>query len=515
MKTQIINPMGIVALTGEAIDSRKDSPLWNEDLRPCTMEEHTWRTYNYAALWIGMCICLPTYSMAIGLIQSGMNLAQAMITMIAGNIIILVVILLNSNAGTKYGIPYAVFARLWFGLKGAHIPTIVRGTIAAGWFGLNCWFGATAIDACVAAFAKGWANVTGHAYIIFIAFWVINIIVGIFGPQAMKKLAAFAGPLLGAAAVVLFIWAIMAVSKTPGGVGQIFAYQPTFASNGAFAHAFLVGLIAVIAFWATLALNIPDFCRYAKSQKTHIVGQSIALPVTMALFSLVAIMTTFAIIAVEGKPLGDPDALAAYSTPVTLIVQFPAFVVLIGAIIIAISSLTLNVNANLMAPARMFENFAPKKINFAMGAILTGILALILWPPALLNAGILNWLSVYGAFLAVVDGIAVADYWIVRKRNMNLIELYNPEESGIYNYSKGFNMAAVITFVVASVVMLIILLAPGLGTGSMAFSVNWFIGMAIALILYPIMMRNHKSVISIAQFDEITTYMDGSKDKTA
>jgi len=504
MKTQNMSKKGIVTLTDEASELRKDSPLWNEDLRPCKAEEHTWGKYNYATLWIGMCICLPTYSMAIGLIQSGMNLLQSMITMILGNVIILVVILLNSNAGTRFGIPYAVFARLWFGLKGAHIPTVVRGTIAAGWFGLNCWFGATAIDACISAFAPGWANVTGHAYIAFIAFWVVNIVVGIFGPQAMRKLAAFAGPVLGVAAVALFIWAIMTVSKLPGGVGQIFSYQPTFASNGAFAHAFLVGLIAVIAFWATLALNIPDFCRYAKSQKEHIIGQSVALPITMALFSLVAIMTTFAIIASEGKPLGDADALAAYSTPVTLIVQFPPFVVLIGAIVIAISSLTLNVNANLMAPARMFENFYPKKINFAMGAIGTGILALILWPPALLNAGILNWLAVYGAFLAVVDGIAVADYWIVRKRNMNVLELYNPDESGMYNYSKGFNMAAVITFIVASVVMLVIILGPG--TDSLAFSINWFIGMAIALVLYPIMMRGHKSIITIDQFNDITNY---------
>ena len=505
MKTQI-STRDIVTLTEEASEIRKDSPLWNEDLRPCKMEEHTWGKYNYATLWIGMCICLPTYAMAIGLIQSGMNLLQAMITMILGNVIILVVILLNSNAGTKFGIPYAVFARLWFGLKGAHIPTVVRGTIAAGWFGLNCWFGGTAIDACISAFAPGWSNVTGHSIIIFLAFWVVNIIVGIFGPQAMRKLAAFAGPVLGVAAVALFVWAITTVSKTPGGVSQIFEYKASFESSSAFAHAFLIGLIAVIAFWATLALNIPDFCRYAKSQKDHVVGQSVALPITMALFSLVAIMTTFAIIAVEGKPLGDADALAAYSTPVTLIVQFPAVIVLIGAIVIAISSLTLNVNANLMAPARMFENFYPKKINFAWGAIGTGILALILWPPALLNAGILSWLSVYGAFLAVVDGIAVADYWIVRKRRMNLLELYNPDASGMYNYSKGFNMAAVITFVAASVVMLIILIGPGMD--SLAFSVNWFIGMAIALVLYPILMRNHKSIITVEEYNDITKFND-------
>ena len=507
MKTQI-KTRGIVTLTEEASAMREDSPFWNEDLKPCEMSQHTWGKYNYATLWIGMCICLPTYAMAIGLIQSGMSLAQAFICMLLGNIIILIVILMNSHAGAKFGIPYAVFARLWFGLKGAHIPTIVRGTIAAGWFGLNCWFGGTAIDACIVAFIPKFANFAGHTYVVFLVFWVINIIIGVYGPQAMRKLAGIAGPVLGVAAAALFVWAIVTVQKTPGGIAQIFTHQATFESGSAFAHAFLLGLVAVIAFWATLALNIPDFCRYAKSQKDHAIAQSIALPITMSVFSLIAIMTTFAAIAIEGKDLGDMEALAFYSTPVTLILQFPPIVILIGAIVIALSSLTLDVNGNLMAPARMFENFWPKKFNFAHGAIFTGILALCLWPPALINAGIISWLVVYGAFLAVVDGIAVADYWIVRKRRLNLQELYNPEEGAMYNYSKGFNMAAVITFVVATVVVIFILLVPG--TGSIAWSINWFIGMAIALVLYPLLMRGSKSIISAEEYDAITEVKEAS-----
>ena len=139
--TQVLEN-GIVTLSDEGVRAvAGNAQLWNDDLRPCTRQEHTWGSSRYSSLWIGMCLCIPTYSLASGMISLGMNWWQSVLTVFTGSVVVLIPILLVAHAGTRYGIPYPVFARLWFGTRGAHLPALARAVIAAGWFGINSWFG--------------------------------------------------------------------------------------------------------------------------------------------------------------------------------------------------------------------------------------------------------------------------------------------------------------------------------------------------------------------------------------
>ena len=248
---------GIVTLTPAGIgEVEGNTEFWNEDLRPCTRAEHSWPSGRFASLWIGMCLCIPTYSLASGMISLGMNWWQAVLTVFTGSVVVLIPILLVAHAGTRYGFPYPVFARLWFGTRGAHLPALARAVIAAGWFGINSWFGGEALDAIVGRLAPGWLTIGGHVAIAFAIFWLLNVGFAMRGPQAIGKLALLAAPTLAVAAIALFVWGASAV----GSVGNMLQAPGTLA-GGSFWIVFFPSVVGVVSFWATLALNIPDYTR--------------------------------------------------------------------------------------------------------------------------------------------------------------------------------------------------------------------------------------------------------------
>ncbi|QQE76316.1 NCS1 family nucleobase:cation symporter-1 [Brevibacillus composti] len=494
MKTQV-DAGGIVTLTKEGEHLIKDSPLFNEGLRPTTMEEHNWTSYNFASLWIGMSICLPAYSLAAGLIALGMNWWQAILTIILGNCIVLIPILLNSHAGTKFGIPYPVYARLWFGSRGAHIPAVARGLVGAGWFGINCWFGGTAIDTLLMSMS-GWENVAGHTWIAFFGFWALNVWIAYRGPEAIKKMEFWAAPILIIMSLALLVWAL----TTAGGWGPMLSAPSKFNTVGEFLIVFFPSLTGAIAFWATMALNIPDFCRYAKSQKAQIVGQSTALPTTMGGFSFIGVAVASATVVIYGEAIWDPAAVLA---------KFSPFAIFLGTIGIILATLTTNVAANVVAPARAIENLAPRKMTFGAGAIITGVAALAMQPWYILdNFGnyIFLWLGTYAALLGPIDGIAIADYWLVRKRRIHLTELYRT--NGIYSYTGGFNWSAVWAMAIGIAVPFISKLIPGLG---FIWDNAWTIGLLISLALYTLFMKNNSSLISEKEYEEITAHQAESR----
>jgi len=479
---------GIVTLTDAAArGASTHTDLWNDDLRPCTPAEHRWRASRFASLWTGMCLCIPTYSLASGMISLGMNWWEAVLTILTGSAVVLVPILLVAHAGTRYGFPYPVFARLWFGTRGAHVPALARAVIGAGWFGINSWFGGLALDAIVARIAPGWAGFGPHTAVAFGVFWLLNVGIAMRGPQAIGRLAAIAAPTLGLAAVALFAWGMSAA----GGVGPMLA-APATLHGGAFWTAFFPSVIGVVAFWATLALNIPDYSRYAASQRAQLTGQ-LVMPFVMAIFAFVGIAVTSATVALYGKALWNP---------VDLLVHFPPLVVVAGGAIVILSSITINVGANVMAPARAFENLWPRRITFAIGAVLTGVLALAMQPWYVLSTFatyVFTWLGTYGTLLGPFDGIAIADYWLVRQRRLNLVELYTP--GGRYDYAGGWNLRAIAALVVGWIPPLI-----GLGYKPLGFlwSGGWFFSIVVAGFAYAAFMRTDRSRISAVEFSAIT-----------
>jgi nucleobase:cation symporter-1, NCS1 family len=479
----------VVVLTPpEAAVLARNTTMWNEDLRPCTLAEHSWPGSKFAALWVGMCLCLPTYSLASGMIALGMNWWESVLTILIGCVVVMFAILLVSHAGTKFGIPYPVFARLWFGTRGAHLPALARAVIGAGWFGINSWFGGAALDAILTRVLPFWSGIAIHLGVAFAIFWAINVLVAMRGPQAIGRLAQFSAPTLALGAVILLAWAL----HREGGFGPMLA-APATIHGPAFWAVFYPSVVGVIAFWATLALNIPDYTRYAKTQRGQMLGQILSMPLTMAAFSFVGIAVTSTTVILYGKALWNP---------VDLIVTFPTPVVIIAGILIILSSVTINVGANVMAPARAFQNLWPQRIGFATGAVLTGLLSLAMEPWKILHdfgTYVFTWLGTYGAMLGSFDGLAIADYWLVRKARLDLAQLYTP--GGRYSYAGGLNPRAVIAVLFGWGLALLGLAVPPL---HFLWSGGWIFSLLGGLIAYWLLMRGEASVLSESEYNDIT-----------
>src|SRR3954454_5173558 len=321
------------------------SPLYNEDLAPTGPEERTWTTYNIAALWIGMAIVITTYTLASGLMAAGMNWWQALLTISLGNLLVLIPMLLNAHAGTKYGIPFPVFVRSSFGVRGANFAAIARALVACGWFGIQTWIGGLALDALLTAFWGGWANAAGHQFITFFAFWAIQVLIILAGIEGIKVFQSFVAPLLILGGPALLVWGFVAA----GGIDAVFTSSTELRQgNTSFWALFFPSLAANVGYWITLSLNIPDFTRYAKSQRSQVVGQSIAMPLTMTGFSFIGIAVTSATIVEYGKPIWDPVALVAQ-----LLHDLPVLLVF-AMVIVVIAQISTNMAANVVSPSNDF-----------------------------------------------------------------------------------------------------------------------------------------------------------------
>jgi NCS1 family nucleobase:cation symporter-1 len=411
------------------------SSLYNEDLAPTGPEERTWTTYNIAALWIGMAIVITTYTLASGLMAAGMNWWQALLTISLGNILVLIPMLLNAHAGTKYGVPFPVFVRASFGVRGANFAAIARALVACGWFGIQTWIGGLALDALLTAAWGGWANVPGHAFITFFIFWAIQLVIILRGIEGVKVFESFAAPLLLVGSLALLVWGFSA----GGGIGTVFKTSAQLQQGDApFWALFWPSLAANVGYWITLSLNIPDFTRYAKTQRSQVLGQTLGLPLTMTAFSFIGIAVTAATIVVFGEAIWDPVAL------ITQVAQNAPVILILAMIIIVIAQISTNMAANVVSPSFDFSNLAPKYISFRMGGLITAIIGVISFPWVLFNnvgAYIFTWLVGYGSLLGAIGAVMIVDYWIVRKRQLDLAELYKMD--GRYSYSNGWNWRAV------------------------------------------------------------------------
>ena len=484
------------------MEDQKDiesSSLYSEDLAPIPMNKRTWTTWNYAALWISMSLCIPTYMLASSLIGGGMNWWQAIITIFLGNLIVLIPMILNGHAGAKYGIPFPVFARASFGIQGANIAAMLRAIVACGWFGIQTWIGGfaiyqmlrlwiPAIETLPQVFPDSWGLQTGPA-ITFFLFWLVNMYVIYLGLESIKKLLVFKAFFLPIAALALLVWAIYVVN----GLGPILDEPSKFKTNKEFWDYFFPALTGMIGFWATLSLNIPDFTRYAKSQKAQIRGQLYALPSSMTIFAFVGVVVTSATIILYGEAIWDPLVLAGKFTD--------KFVVTIAMIAVAIATLAANIAANMVSPANDFANLSPSKISFRTGGYITGIIGILIFPWKLIadpTGYIFTWLVGYSSLLGPVGGILIADYYFIRKQHLEIVDLYKVK--GIYTFYNGFNMAAIIALVIGILpnvpgFLITIKVLPQsyfpYWVGHL-YNYAWFVGFFVSGIIYYVAMRNEK-----------------------
>lgn len=470
------------------------SPLWNPDLAPTTPAQRKWSVWSIAALWISMSACIPTYMLASGLIDQGMNWWQAVLTVFLGNVIVLIPMVLNAHAGTRYGIPFPVYCRASFGTWGANIPALLRALVACGWFGIQAWIGGAAIYKIASVFWPAIASpdhpkllgVTAPQFASFLLFWAINVFVICRGIDSIRVLLNIKAPLLVALGLLLLGWAY----QQAGGFGPMLSqpsqFEPGQPKAGQFFLFFVPALTGMVGFWATLSLNIPDFSRYAKSQRDQIVGQAVGLPATMALYSFIGVAVTSATIVIYGHALWDPvDVLTKLQSKFALVVAMVA---------LCIATLATNIAANVVSPANDFAHLSPKNISFRTGGLLTALIGVVMMPWKLIESSqgyIFTWLVAYSALLGAVGGILVCDYWALRRGRLSLAALYDP--NGKYAYGSGTNWRAVVALILAVAPCIpgfvnLFLPGPHVGFFDRLYTYAWFVTFALAFAIYYLLM---------------------------
>ncbi len=479
------------------LSSVAHSSLINDDIAPTKISQRRWTTYNIAALWISMSACIPTYMLASSLISEGMNWYQAVITVFLGNVIVLLPMVLNAHAGTKYGIPFPVYCRASFGVHGANIPALLRAFVACGWFGIQTWIGGWAIYKIITIYIPSWdalpvwfAGINIAQFACFMFFWGINMFVIFKGIESIRFLLDIKAPLLIALGLALLAWAY----QNAGGFGPMLSQPSQFVPGGPkagqFWAVFFPSLTGMIGFWATLSLNIPDFTRYARSQREQMLGQAIGLPTTMALYSFIGVAVTSATIVIYGSPVWDPVVLITrFTNPIVLAVSLFA---------LCLATLATNLAANVVSPANDFANLWPSKITFRIGGLITGIIGILIQPWKLVadpSGYIFTWLVGYSALLGPIGGILICDYFVLRHTILHTVQLYLTE--GDYSYRKGFNPAAIVALMLGIAPSIpgflgtIKLLDP-VSVGSFLmhlYNYAWFVGFGVAFVVYLLLMR--------------------------
>jgi nucleobase:cation symporter-1, NCS1 family len=472
--------------------------LDNADLAPVPLERRTWRAGSYAALWISMSACVPTYMLASSIVGGGMNWWQAILTIFLGNAIVLVPILLNAHAGTRYGIPFPVLCRASFGTLGANIPALLRALVACGWFGIQTWIGGDAMHKILGIFVPSVAaaapiagvGISISQLLCFLAFWSVNMWIVYKGIDSIRLLLNIKAPLLIALGIVLLCWAY----RTAGGFGPMLSqpsqFDPGQPKAGHFFAYFVPALTGMVGFWATLSLNIPDFSRYAASQRDQVVGQALGLPLAMAFYSFIGVAVTSATAVIFGRTIWDPlEVLVQFRNPAVLILAMLA---------LCVATLATNIAANVVSPANDFAHLAPRRISFRIGGLITGLIGIAMMPWKLVadpSGYVFTWLLGYSALLGPIGGIMIADYFVLRRMRLDLQALYDPD--GPYSYTGGWSLVAIAAFMLAVLPNLPGFLAQVGWVDPVhvpsffltLYSFAWFAGFAIAFVAYVILRK--------------------------
>lgn len=516
-----IEKLGLFELSQETKQELAASKFYNEDLAPSSVSERTWTTYNITMLWVGMSICIPALALASGLIGMGVSPWLSVLNVALGNLIVLVPMQLNSTIGTKYGIPFPLFARLTFGVYGAHLPTLLRAFTAIGWCSVQSWVGGGAFAAIIGCFAPrfldaewtinlpswgGMQTASAGTFIGFILFMCLVAWVAYNGLENIKWVQNIGGPILLAVMIGLLIWSYSYAHGATGlGFWEVMKQPNDMAlinENGGMSYVYLTGIMGNIAFWATVALNIPDFSRYAKSNGTQFWGQMLGMPVPMAFCGFVGAYFAQATKLADGVASFDPTTVFYHIDN-----KIAVFVAALGVIM---ATITTCCAANVVAPANGIANINPRKISYRKGVLITCFMAFFIlqaWWIYGSGSAYFTWMNAYGTILAPVAGILVADYWIVKKQRIDIKALFLAD--GRYSYTKGWNWAAVIAWFAAFILPLLMYFGVEGEFWKFINSINYIWSFIVGMVVYIILMKTSmagNSFVTEEEYAEMTKF---------
>jgi NCS1 family nucleobase:cation symporter-1 len=463
--------------------------LYNEDLAPAT--ERNWRMYSLFAMWMSDIHSIGGYVFAAGLFALGLVGWQVLIALIIG--IALVNLGMNwiGYAGQSTGVCYPVLARASFGVYGANIAALVRAVIAIVWYGIQTWLASVALIVLLLRVFPGLEPLTHGdflglsplGWIAFLALAVVQLVMFSRGMEAVRKLTDVAGPGIWVVMLALAVWVLV---KSGGDIS--FNFSDKHLSGGQTVHQFFAAISLTVAYFSTLMLNFCDFSRFAPSRRAVTVGNFWGLPINFIAFSIVSVVVTGGSLAIYGKYIFDPVDLVARMDSTAAVI--------LGAITFTVATIGINIVANFVSPAYDLANVAPRHIDFKRGGIITAILSVVLLPwHVYANPVAVNYfLGGLAAFLGPLFGIIITDYYLIRRAQVRVPELYRDDPAAAYTYRRGVNPRAVITFVVAAGVAASVALNKDFAAVA---PFSWFIGAVLGAVIYYLLARTSQRELAV------------------
>ncbi|MDO5028825.1 MAG: cytosine permease [Bacillota bacterium] len=451
---------------------------YNEDLAPLPAEQRKWGFFNYFTLWMGSVHNVPNYLAVGGFLFLGMSPVNVMLALILSSFGVMGLLILNGLYGFDYGIPSTMALRSTYGSKGAKLPGVLRGLIAAiMWYGLQTYAGSKALLILIGKIYPAFLNIGGGfeflgiglpALICFIIFWTINLIIGIGGGDSISKFTAVLNPLIYIVFGGMVIWAV----RVNGGLGPILNYSSGVTRTSSNIFIYLMIISSVLSVWAAPGVSSSDFGRNAKDFKSFSLGQGVGLFVSYLLF---AFSSVFILI----------GATVYYQTPMWDVLEIvnkwdSLIAVAFSMVVLLMTTISTNATGNIIPAGYQLATLFPKKVDFRKGVILASIISFVICPWKLMENqnSIYLFLDIIGSLMGPIAGTMIAHYLFIVKRDIWLTRIYAKE---VNLYKPDVNYAAYGSTIVGAVVPLTFKFIEPLAKYS---QVSWIIAFIVAFLLY-------------------------------
>jgi NCS1 family nucleobase:cation symporter-1 len=464
--------------TGGGILARGDARLTNPDLVPVPVEQRRWTWWHFGTLWMGMVHNIFNFTWIGGLVAVGISIPQALAIAIVGSLIQAALIGFTGKVGARHGIPFAVWGRSAFGVYGTNVIALLRGAVAIGWFGVQSYLAALAINVLLRAAIPAWRGLdhtvvlglAANFWIAMVIYWLFNFLIIRHGMETVRRFEVWAGPLVFVVMFALVVWAV----GYGGGIGPIFASPSRYSTGEYLVHQFVPGVALFIAgSWATMVLNMPDLTRFARSNREQFWGTMLGLPLAQTVYYVMASVIVSATLLVFHKALWNPpDVLQAIDNPGLSI---------FGALLLAVASLSVNIPANIVSPAYDLTNLLTRWLTFRRGAVISIVIAFAYAPWRLMQTpqALFSVLDNIGVVLGPATGILIADYFVVRRQRLDVPGLF--DRHGPYRAVGGFNPVGLGVLIASWIPLFVGEVVPQVG---FLYKNAWFVGVLLGFLGY-------------------------------
>ena len=461
-----------------------DPKLYNHDLAPVSPEGRTWGVFSIFAMWMSDVHSVGGYTFAASLFFLGLTGWEVLLAMVVGIIIVNVLMNLIGGPSLKYGTPYPVVARMSFGVMGANLAAILRGIVGIVWYGVQTYFASKAVQALVLAFVPSAEALTHNSFVglstlgwfSFLFMWLFQLIIFLNGMETIRKFIDFCGPVVY---LVMFALAIWILAQT--GTSSLSLQLAPRAEGSSILHMANAAML-IVAYFAALLLNFGDFARFARDRKAMTTGNFLGLPVNFIIFAIITVIVTAGTLKVFDQAIMDPVAIVEkIGNP---------WVVALGSITFIIATMGINIVANFVSPAYDISNLYPQRIDFRLGGLITSVLSVVVCPWLFVSSpqAITIFVSIFGAILGPMFGIMVSDYYLVKKQQIVLNDLYTMSPSGSLYYEGGWNNRALVALAGSGIVSIGLAMLGAYAVIPNVGDWGWLIGAALGAVLYVALM---------------------------